>query len=307
MRISSRFTSFAPALAVSLVLLLVLTTGAKAQLMVAFKINKTTHLMGEEVLGEVTVFNRAGRDIILDGPGDQSWLAINVTNPNGQVVSKTRKKSRQPSVIIRSGQALKRQIKVTDYVDFEDFGNFGLTASVYFPEKRSFFASDRVRVDITDGQVFWEQVVGVPQGQIGAGTYRKYQLLTHNSTQRTELYTRIRDDTGHFEYGTFSLGTIILYRDPQVTVDGKNQMHVLFMAKPRTYRHIVISTNGAIVSQRIYEEDGSNRPRMLVNQAGDVNIRGGIFQDPRASEAPPAGEEGPGLIRSINDRRIPGQ
>ena len=198
--------------------------------------------MGESVAVEVTVFNRAGRDIILDGPGDQSWLAINLTNPAGQLISKVKSKKREKAVIVRAGEALKRKIRVNDYVEFDDYGNYGLTASVYFPEKRSFFASKRLRISITDGQVFWEQVVGVPQGTPGAGSYRKYQLMTYNSTERTELYARIRDDTGNFDYGTFSLGTIILYRDPQVTVDGENKLHALYMAAPRTYRHVIIDT-----------------------------------------------------------------
>ena len=276
-----------------------------AQLMVDLQLDKSTHVMGEDVTAKVIIFNRSGRDIILDGPGDQSWLAINLTNPNGHLVSKAKKKNREKSVILRAGAALKRRAVINDYVEFDDYGNYGITASVYFPEKRAFFASNRQRIEITDGQVFWEQVVGVPRGQIGAGSYRKYQLLNFNSTERTELYVRIRDDSGHFEYGTFSLGTIILYRDPQVTVDGNNNLNILYMTAPRTYRHVTIDTNGRIVHQKVYEEEGSNRPRMLVSKAGSVNVRGGFLQEKTAPSLP--GGDQKDLIRKISDRRIPGQ
>jgi hypothetical protein len=276
-----------------------------AQLMVELKLDKTTHVMGEDVTGKIVVFNRSGRDIILDGPGNQSWLAVNLTNPAGQLVSKAQEKHAEQSVILRAGSALERQIVVNDYIEFDDYGNYGITASVYFPEKRAFFASNRERIDINDGQVFWEQVVGVPRGQLGAGSYRKYQLLNFNTTERTELFVRIRDNTGHFEYGTFSLGTIILYRDPQVTVDGDNNLNVLYMTAPRTYRHVTINTNGKIVNQKIYEEEGSNRPRMLVSKTGLINIRGGYLKEKAPAVAP--GEERKELIRNISDRRIPGQ
>ena len=288
-------------------LFLIAVPWAGAQIIVGLEVDQQLYVMGESVAVEVTVFNRAGRDIILDGPGDQSWLAINLTNPAGQLISKVKSKKREKAVIVRAGEALKRKIRVNDYVEFDDYGNYGLTASVYFPEKRSFFASKRLRISITDGQVFWEQVVGVPQGTPGAGSYRKYQLMTYNSTERTELYARIRDDTGNFDYGTFSLGTIILYRDPQVTVDGENKLHALYMAAPRTYRHVIIDTAGKIISQKIYEEDGSNRPRMLVSQLGGVNIRGGFLKDSTTTPLLPEGEQKKQLIRNISERRIPGQ
>lgn len=277
----------------------------QAQLILDLELDKHTHVMGEDVIGNITVFNRAGRDIILDGPGDQSWLAVNLTNPAGQLVSKAKKKNREGAVIIRAGATLQRRLVINDYIEFDDFGNYGVTASVYFPEKRSFFASDRQRIEITDGQVFWEQVVGVPKGQIGAGSYRKFQLLNFNTTERTELYVRIRDDTGHFEYGTFSLGTIILYRDPQVTADGENNLHILYMTAPRTYRHVAIDTNGKILNQNIYEEEGSNRPRMLVSKVGSINIRGGFLKEKATTAMAQEGQKK--LIRNISDRRIPGQ
>ena len=284
---------------------LLMVTPASAQIMVDFKLAKTNHLMGEHVIGHITVYNRAGRDVVLDGPGDQSWLAINVTNPDGRIVTTTAKRAQEKPVVLREGQALKRDVIVNDFVNFDDYGNYGVTASVFYPEKRNYFASERKRVDISDGQIFWEQIVGIPDGQPDAGRYRKFQLLTYNSTQRTELYARIRDDTGHFEYGTLNLGTIILYRDPQVTVDGDSRLNLLFMAAPRTYRHIIISPNGQIISQKIYNEDGGNRPRLLVSESGVVNVRGGVYQDPERFKIRP-GEQG-SPIRSISERKIPGQ
>jgi len=294
-------------LALTFLFLSLLVPHAGAQLLVELKMKKSIHVMGEDIMGEVTVHNRAGRDVILDGPGDQAWLTINVTNPAGLVVSKVLKKDEEDSIILRVGQAMKREINVTDYVNFDDFGNHGVVASVYFPEKRNFFPSPRARVDITDGQVFWEQVVGVPQGQIGAGSYRKYQLLTYNGQQRTELYVRIRDDTGHFEFGTFTLGTVILYRSPQATIDGESRLNLLFMAAPRTYRHIIIGTDGQIVSQSIYKEEGANRPSMFLTQAGNVVIRGGFYEDPTQNTPAPGTTKGKGMVRKISDLKIPGQ
>ena len=50
---------------------------ADAQLEVSITLDKDTYVVHEDILATITVFNRAGRDIILDGPGT-SWMEFYV-------------------------------------------------------------------------------------------------------------------------------------------------------------------------------------------------------------------------------------
>jgi len=278
---------------------------ASAQIQVGMTLTKNTFLAGEAVVADISIVNRAGRDIILNGPGETSWLVFRVTDPKNRPVTSTGKPAYMAKpTIIRAGDTLKKKVLLTRHLSLEDFGSYGVTANVFFSDRRQFFSSERVRITVTDGRPFWQKVVGVPPGEPGAGEYRKLELLTFQDVDRTELYVRVRDEGGHLNYGTFSLETIILHRDPQVTIDDVNNLNVLYLTAPNMYRHVVIGTSGQIKNQKIYESRGTNRPRMLIAQDGRVSIRGGMAYTSAPTNATEDAKASTGT-RSISDRSIP--
>ena len=55
-----------------------ITQKADAQLIVEMKLPKTHYLSYESMVANVTVYNRAGDDLILGGPKGKGWMTFDV-------------------------------------------------------------------------------------------------------------------------------------------------------------------------------------------------------------------------------------
>ena len=110
-------------------------------------------------------------------------------------------------------------------------GSYRIRVGVYFTQLDQFFNSKEETVQIADGRKLWHQVLGVPEGQGRAGTYRRFTLLTFHSGAEKELYIRVQDERSGAVLTTYSLGQVIMIRDPHVTIDTSNRLHILHMAR----------------------------------------------------------------------------
>ena len=118
--------------------------------------------------------------------------------------------------------------------------------------------------------------------------------------ERTYLYVRLLEDKTNLKLATFSLGTIIMINDPQVTMDKENRLHILFMAAPHIYSHVIVDTQGRIAKREYFQEIQTDRPQLTVAANDTIAVRGGSPYDPAAK--PPEklkgrsiGQKPPGL------------
>jgi hypothetical protein len=202
-----------------------LGAAASAQLTVVMEPAKKLYVAYEPVTVSVSITNRAGRDIVLASRGT-SWLTFQVTDSAGNVVAPNASTAFDP-VMIPAGQMLARKINVNSMYPMGQKGIYRVSASVYFPQLDRYFQSTPSTLQISDGRELWRQVVGVPEGREGEGTYRRYTLLSFNTGSERLLYARIQDDRSGAVFATFSLGQFIAIRDPEWTIDSQNRLHVL--------------------------------------------------------------------------------
>jgi hypothetical protein len=174
---------------------------------------------------------------------------------------------------------LARKINVNSMYPMGQKGIYRVSASVYFPQLDRYFQSQPTTLQISDGRELWRQVVGVPEGREGEGTYRRYTLLSFNTGSERLLYTRIQDDRSGAVFATFSLGQFIAIRDPEWTIDNQNRLHVLQLGAPRTYAHTVIDVDGQIVAREVYREGNGTRPQLVAAGAGDIVVSGGVSEE----------------------------
>lgn len=248
-----------------------------AQISVSLEPSKKLYVAYEPVTVTVSITNRAGRDIVLASRGTP-WLSFNVTDSNGNLVSPGGPTSFEP-VMVPAGQMLSRKINVNSMYPMGQKGIYRVSASVYFPQLDRYFQSQPYTIQVSDGRELWRQVVGVPEGREGEGTYRRYTLLSFNTGSERLLYVRVQDDRTGAVFATFSLGQFIAIREPEWTIDGQNQLHILQMGAPRTFAHTVIDVDGQVVSRQVYYEAGGRRPQLAPTDTGEIVVAGGISEE----------------------------
>ncbi len=280
-------------------LLAALTMGissVSAQISVSMEPVKKMYVVHEPTTVKVSIVNRAGRDLVLAGRGNSSWLTFDVTDSKGRLASSVRGTGIEP-VLIPAGQQLTRTIAVNEYYSMGQLGLYRIRASAYFSQLDQYFSSTTETVQISEGREMWSQVVGVPEGQEGAGEFRRYSLLSFNNGSSRHLYVRVQREPSGGTLTTYSLGKLIVVRDPEWTVDSSNRLHVLHQGAPKTYAHTVVGANGEVLSREIYREQVGNRPRLSPDGVGDITVVGGV-SDREARENPMGGLS----VKKLSDR-----
>jgi len=258
----------------------------QAQYMTNVTLNKVTYLTYEAVEATVTISNRSGADIVMGGPSGQSWLAFEAIAPSGNAVPAMQLLA-DDNMIFKSGTTISKKVLISNLYTFSEYGTYAVSASIYHPPSQQYYGSNRARAVFTDAKPFWEQSYGVPVDQPNAGQIRRYTLSTLRDTERTWLYVRVLEDKTKLKLTTFSLGSCILVADPQITVDSANKLHVLFMAVPHIYAHVIIDTQGKLEKRRYFKELETNRPKLVVQNDQSIDVQGGESYDPAAVAAKP--------------------
>jgi len=244
--------------------------------------------------------NRAGREIVLDNPPNSMWLDFNVTDSRGNLIPPVTGAPKPRPLILASGAPHRIRVMVNQAYPMGESGMYRVKVRVFFPPIGRYFETRVKTVNLVDGQPLWgPQVIGVPRGYEGAGSYRAYTLLTFfQGSQKRSLYFRLSDkDTGRVR-ATYSLGEFMNARPPQQAIDSNSRLHVLHMATPGQYFYTVIEPTGNVASQTAYREKGSSRPEMVSSASGEVAVRGGATETEmgtpyeerefrKASERPP--------------------
>lgn len=253
---------------------------AKAQILVDLKLDRGVYIAHEPIGAKLTIVNRAGRDLIFGDTNGRSWLDFSVTDSRGNLVSPIQAARGARPVVIASGQTHQMRVVVNDVYPMGQIGSYRVRASVSFPQINRVFQSKSLTVQVAEGKPFWNQIVGVPPGYPGAGTYRVYELLTyfHGSRQKA-LYFRLKNNTTGRVLRTFSLGDYLSVRPPTHGIDSSNQLHVIHMTAPQQYYYTVVDLDGEVITREKYYEKKGSRPTLVTLSSGDIELRGGITEE----------------------------
>ncbi|MGK0184761.1 MAG: hypothetical protein ACI9R3_000535 [Verrucomicrobiales bacterium] len=288
---------------------LCLISSATAQLMVDLKLNKNLYVAYEPVNAEITVSNRAGRDIVLGGPAGSSWLSFDVATDQGDPILPAGARPVAGSTVLGAGKSHTINVSLGKFYPLGTPRNYRVKASVYFSGTSQYIGSRPRLFGVTEARTVWQQVIGIPRGKPGGGGYRHYSLLIFRDTQRTLLYVRVRDQKTKRVLASYSLGRIIEVRDPQATIDGDNRLHVLFLGAPRTFSHKVIDYGGETLLSDVYRSEG-RAPQLMLGNTGKVQVMGGAIFNPansggvdalRGMDNLPTSRE-PETLRKLSDR-----
>ena len=268
---------------------LFLAKESNAQLIVSMNLSKTNYITYEPIVATVTVYNRAGNDIVLGGPKGRGWMSFDVYR-DGQLLSPRSVDGGFETMLLKAGRSVTKKIDINRLYPVSDYGSYTINASVYFPPRRSYFSSKKSRINVTDARAFWKQSFGFSQGRNKLASFRQFSLHEHRESANSALYVRLRETKGTKVYCTFSLGRFINVRKPQATIDAQNRLHVMHMISPRIYSHARVSPEGAFLGNEYFRETADTRPSLVIDEGGTVKVVGGIAYDPNK---PPEAEQQP--------------
>ncbi|MBK1790274.1 hypothetical protein [Persicirhabdus sediminis] len=269
----------------ALITLLVSMLSLHAQVEVRLIMNKPQYVIHEPITATLQLSNRTGRDITLQSTPDQSWLTFNVTSHSRRDLIAGRKVMFQ-AVNIPAGKTVKRNVNISQSYLIQQYGNYHATAMVRAQGIGvESYISNRVPFTVTNAPQIFSQVVGIP-GQRNSSI--EYQVLRFNTGRQAnkdsheELYISIKDVKTGQNRVTYSLGGAQLFRNPDIKLDGDNNLHLLYLISPSTYKHLTINTNGQIIDQSFTKRGAVGDPYLETLEGGAVLTRGGVAYDPKA-------------------------
>lgn len=274
----------------------------RGQLAVEMKLEKNTYVSYEAMEAEVTVYNRSGRDQVLGGPAGTTWLRFQVKDIKGNLLSPTSQRIAEEPILVKAGGRVVRKIDLTTFYPVYEFGTYRVRASAYLPPLEQYYESQEEKVNVSDGKVIWEEVVGAPPGYGGPYSQRRFSLLTYRGEQKTELYVRVRDEQSGGVYATFSLGAVILFHRPQAVVDQDGRLNVLYLGAPQVFAHTQVGFDGELIGRNVYRADGYSKPILMLADGGGVRVRGGRSEAEEANAAAST----PGSRRLSDRPSVPG-
>lgn len=248
-----------------------------AQVRVHLKMQKAEFVAHEQVVAIVTITNHAGRDLFLHSEGRLSWLDFSVKNQRGVTLSPFRNSAGIQAAKLPAGQSISKKIDLNSIYSVSDMGRYRVSATVRLPGgDGALFTSNPDSFNVTKARALYSQRVGVP----GSKDVREYRVMSFNQNSKSMLYVQVEDVSRGRVLQTYSLGEALMFRQPKATVDGKNNLHVLYLVSPTLFARSQINTEGKFLGRDFYKRGATGSPRLVTFANGEVKVQGGIAHDP---------------------------
>jgi hypothetical protein len=89
------------------------------------------------------------------------------------------------------------------------------------------------------------------------------------------MYVMVSDVSGARVFKVSAIGPMVSFSQPEEQLDQFSNLHVIYQSGARTFTYSVVNPDGEIARQEIYDYLDT-RPRLGVNEAGDVVVIGGV-------------------------------
>lgn len=275
-------TSHRSLLSLVCVVICLLAPTVQAQISVRMKMSKSQYIEYEPVLATVTITNRTGRDLVIrseqKGRGVISWLDFSMKNRRGTTMSPY-SPFNYKALQIPVGRSATQTVDLSALYRVTELGMYSGRAVIRLPGG-GVFGSNRINFNVTKGSPIYTQRVGDPRTQ----SVREYKLSIANTNRKSNLYVHTTDVSKGRVLRAFRVGEVLTFRKPKATVDGANNLHVLYLSTPKVYTHARVSPEGRYLGSTYYVAAGNRQPSLQTFDDGNVVVAGGIVHDPKAEE-----------------------
>jgi hypothetical protein len=246
---------------------------ASAQVTVEVALDQDQFLPCESVPVAVKITNTSGQRLHLGADAD--WLTFNVESADQSVVIKNSEVPVLGEFDLESSQQAIKRVDLQSHFAMTKQGRYKFTATLNLKAWSATVSSLPKAFDVINGAHIWTQDFGVPTGTNSAPEVRKYTLEQANYLRsQLRLYLQVSDVAEARVYQVTALGPMVSFAQPEAQVDRASQLHVLWQMGASGFAYCRISPNGTLLQREGYDTFTS-RPRLVVNETGDVLVAGG--------------------------------
>jgi len=255
---------------------------AAAQVTVELALDQEEFLPGESLPVAVKITNRSGQQLHLGA--EPNWVTFSVEAEDGTSVIKNAEVPVQGEFDLESSQMGTKHVDIAPYFTMNRPGRYRVTATLRIPAWGVELTSSPKLFDVIEGAKLWSQDFGVPAAG-GIPEMRRFTLEQASYLHdQMRLYMQLSDAAEARIYKTLALGPTVSFARPEAQVDRTSQLHVLWLSGAQSFIFCLISTDGAVVDREVYDDFGI-RPKLVINDNGDVLVVGGVRR-PKPGELP---------------------
>jgi len=255
---------------------------ASAQLTVEISMDQDEFLPGEAVPLAVKITNLSGQQLHFGA--DPSWLTFSVESVDGLNVIKKSEVPVLGQFDLFSSQLGIKRVDIEPSFDISRIGRYKVTAYLHIKDWAVTVNSQPATFDVITGAKLWSQDFGVPSTN-GVPEMREFTLEKANYLrEQLRLYVQLTDARESRVFKVFALGPMVSFGYPEEQIDRTSQLHVLWQTGGQSFSYCILSPDGVVLHRDVYDIFGS-RPKLNVDDTGDVSVVGGVKRVP-ASEIP---------------------
>jgi hypothetical protein len=250
---------------------------ASAQVSVEVVMDQEQFLPSEAVPVAVKITNRSGQPLHLGA--EANWLTFSVESKDGFVVIKNAEVPVAGEFDLGSSEVATKRVDLAPYFGLSRTGRYRVIATVRIKEWSVELASPGKYFDVINGAQLWTQTFGVPVpagGTNRAPEVRRYTLVQANYLRtQLRLYVQLSDESFSRNYKVVSVGKMVSFSQPETQLDKFSNLHILWQNGASAFTYAVVSPEGGIMRQEIYDYV-SARPRLGVADDGGIVVINGV-------------------------------
>jgi hypothetical protein len=257
---------------------------ASAQVSLELSLEQEQFLPSETIPLAVKITNRSGQQLHLGADAD--WLTFNVEAVDGFVVLKNAEVPVTGAFDLETSQLAIKRVDLQPYFSLGQPGRYRVIATLHIPAWGLQLASAPKFLDVINGAKLWAQDFGVVSGANGIPEMRKYTLEQANYLKsQLRLYVQVSDAAEAQVFKVAALGPMVSFSHPEAQVDRQSRLNVLWQTGAQAFSFSLVNSDGTVARTEYYDNFFS-RPRLTVNETGDVVVLGGTRRL-KPTELPP--------------------
>ena len=246
---------------------------ASAQVSVELAMDQEQFLPSEAVPLAVKITNRSGQPLHLGA--EANWLTFSVEADDGFVVIKNAEVPVTGEFDLESSQMATKRVNLQPYFAMTKPGRYRVIATLRIKDWSVQLASAPKRFDVINGAQLWTQEFGVSSAPGRAPEVRKYTLEQANYLkEQLRLYVQVSDAARARVYRVAVLGPMVSFGQPEAQVDRASRLKVLWQTGAQSFSYAVVNPDGTVAATEYYDNFFS-RPRLTVDENGEVSVTGG--------------------------------